>query len=119
MKASQTRDGEFLKKKEITLVVIQQRRKYLCMLKVFYEKGINTLYYFVVGYFNEGFQHRIYIYIYICYGLNAASSVCRGMYTVIFATKEIGMSVATYGKIVGISSLVSAGVFFRSRQGDG
>lgn len=59
-------------------------------------------------FFRQCFQYKIFIFLFLASGLNSASNICRGMFNVLFATEDIGMSVETYGKIMGIGALISA-----------
>ena len=59
-------------------------------------------------FFRQCFQHRIFILLFLCIGMNQASNVCRAMYNVLFATKDIGMTMAQYGKVIAIGSIISA-----------
>lgn len=64
-------------------------------------------------FFKECFGHKIYVLLFLSTGLNQASNICRGMYNVLFATKDIGVSVELYGKIMGIGSIIAMiAVFF-------
>ena len=58
-------------------------------------------------FFKECFGHKIYVLLFLSTGLNQASNICRGMYNVLFATKDIGVSVELYGKIMGIGSIIA------------
>ena len=58
-------------------------------------------------FFRQCFSSKIYIFTFLCVGLNSASNICRNMFNVLFATKEIGMSVDQYGRIIGIGSLAA------------
>lgn len=68
-------------------------------------------------FFKECFGHKIYILLFLSTGLNQASNICWGMYNVLFATKDIGVSVELYGKIMGIGSIMIA-VFFMGKLKD-
>ena len=70
-------------------------------------------------FFKECFGHRIYVLLFLSTGLNQASNICRGMYNVLFATKDIGVSVELYGKIMGIGSIIAmVAVFFMGKLMD-
>ena len=67
-------------------------------------------------FFKECFGHRIYVLLFLSTGLNQASNICRGMYNVLFATKDIGISVEYYGRIMGIGSIIACiAVFFMGK----
>ncbi|MPM40308.1 hypothetical protein SDC9_86948 [bioreactor metagenome] len=59
-------------------------------------------------FFRQCFTRKIFIYLALCTGLNAASNVCRSMYIILFATKELTIDLDTVGKITGISAIISA-----------
>jgi maltose/moltooligosaccharide transporter len=63
-------------------------------------------------FFRQCFSRKIYIFLALCTGLNAASNICRGMFNMLFATKELGLSFALVGKIAAIGSLISAMLVF-------
>ncbi len=63
---------------------------------------------YLVLFFRQCFQHKIFVFLFLSTGLNQASNICRSMYNVLFATKEIGMTIGYYGKIMGIGALISA-----------
>ena len=63
---------------------------------------------YLAMFFRQCFQHRIFVLLFLCTGLNQASNICRGMYNVLFATKDIGMTIGTYGKIIGGGAAISA-----------
>ena len=67
---------------------------------------------YVQLFFKQGFSCKIFLFLFLCMGLNQASNICRGMFNVLFATKEIGMSVAEYGKVMGWSMVISAAAIF-------
>lgn len=67
---------------------------------------------YVSLFFRECFSRKIFVLLFLCTGLNQASNICRGMYNVLFATKDIGLSIGEYGKIIGIGSIVSVAVIF-------
>lgn len=70
-------------------------------------------------FFKECFGHKIYILLFLSTGLNQASNICRGMYNVLFATKDIGVSVELFGKIMGIGSIIAmVAVFFMGKLMD-
>ena len=59
-------------------------------------------------FFRQCFRHRIFIFLFIAVGLNQASTICRGMFNVLFATKDLQMTVAQYGQVIGYGALASA-----------
>ncbi len=67
----------------------------------------NTVEYFAM-FFRQCFTRKIYVFLYLCLGLNGASNICRSMYNLLFATKELGVTVAQYGKIAAIGNIISA-----------
>ena len=70
------------------------------------KKGVDYFWMF----FRDCFSHKIYIFTFLCIGLNSASNICRNMFNVLLATKDIGMSVDQYGKIIAIGALAAVPV---------
>ena len=67
---------------------------------------------YLAMFFRQCFRHKIFIFLFLCTGLNQASTVCRGMYNVLFATKELGVTIAQYGKIIAIGGMISTVMAF-------
>ncbi len=67
---------------------------------------------YLTMFFRQCFSRKIFILLFLCTGLNQASNICRSMYNILFATKEIGIAVGTYGKICGYSTIISLTVIF-------
>ncbi len=86
------------------------------------DKSKNTAvktYEYLTMFFRQCFQHKIFIFLFICTGLNNASTICRLMYNVLFATKDIGMSSDFYGKVMGIGAICAmVAVFFLGKLMD-
>lgn len=59
-------------------------------------------------YFKECYSHRIYVMLFISMGITQASCVCRTMFNLLFATKELGMTATEYGKVMAYGAIVSA-----------
>ena len=59
-------------------------------------------------FFRQCFRHRIFVFLFIAVGLNQASTICRGMFNVLFATKDLQMTVGQYGQVIGYGALASA-----------
>ena len=59
-------------------------------------------------FFRQCFSRRIFIFLYISVGLNQASTICRNVFNLLFATEELGMSVAEYGEVMAYGSLGAA-----------
>ena len=59
-------------------------------------------------YFRECYSHRIFTMLFITTGLTQASCICRNMFNLLFATKELGMTAGEYGKVIAWGSLVAA-----------
>ena len=74
------------------------------------EKFLKSTAAYLVMFFRQCFGHKIFILLFLASGLNQASNICRNMFNILFATKEIGVTIAEYGKIAGISGLIAAGV---------
>ncbi len=62
----------------------------------------------VVLFFKQCFRHKIFVFMFISVGLNQASTICRSMFNILFATKEIQMTAAQYGQVIAFGALGSA-----------
>ncbi|MBE6356842.1 MAG: SLC45 family MFS transporter [Lentisphaerae bacterium] len=62
---------------------------------------------YLAMFFRQCFKHKIFVFLFLCTGLNQASTICRGMYNVLFATKELNITIAQYGKIIAIGGVIS------------
>lgn len=59
-------------------------------------------------FFRQCFTRKIYVFLALATGLNAASNVCRGMYNILFVTKDLKIDLKTVGEIGGVSGIISA-----------
>ncbi len=59
-------------------------------------------------YFKECCSHRIYVMLFVTLGLTQASTFCRNAFNLLFATKDLHMSAAEFGKTMAIGAVVSA-----------
>ena len=60
------------------------------------------------GYVRECFCDRLFVWLFLCLGLNQASMLLRTMFGVLLATKDLGMSMGEYGRVGGICACVGA-----------
>ena len=58
-------------------------------------------------YARECFGHRFYILLFLGTALTQASTVCRGLFNALFATKELGLTTGQFGEVMAAGSLVS------------
>jgi maltose/moltooligosaccharide transporter len=58
-------------------------------------------------YVRECFGHRFYVLLFLGTALTQASTVCRGLFNTLFATKELGLTTAQFGEVMAAGSLVS------------
>lgn len=63
---------------------------------------------YVSLYFRECYSHRIFVMLFVTTGLTQASTICRNVFNLLFATKEIGMTAGEYGKVIAWGALVGA-----------
>ena len=63
---------------------------------------------YIALYFRECYSHRIYVMLFLTAGLTQASTVCRGMFNLLFALKDLNMTPAEFGHTMAIGALVSA-----------
>lgn len=61
-------------------------------------------------YFRQCYRHPFFIFLFLGTALNNASTTCRQVFNLLFATKELNMSVAQYGKVMAVGSFVAMGV---------
>lgn len=83
--------------------------------QAWYKKCVNNC----TMYFRQCFSMKIYVFLALCTGLNAASTICRSLFGLLFATKEIGIDIDTIGKVTGICKIViAASIYFFGRLMD-
>ena len=70
-------------------------------------RGLNL----IKVYVKECFGHSIYRWLFLTMALNVASQVCRTMFYLLFAQKTLGLSLAQYGTVMGMCSLIAAILF--------
>lgn len=63
---------------------------------------------YCIMFFRQCFTRKIFIFLSLCTGLNAASNICRSIYNTLFVTKDLGLDLATVGKIGGICGIITA-----------
>ncbi len=61
-------------------------------------------------YFRQCYRHWFFTLLFLGTALNNASTVCRGTFNLLFATKELQMSPAQFGKVMAVGAVVSAAV---------
>ena len=59
-------------------------------------------------YFRECYSFRIYTLLFITTGVTQASTLCRGRFNLLFATKDLGMSNQQFGNAMAIGAVVAA-----------
>ena len=62
----------------------------------------------VALYFRECYSFRIYIMLFITTGVTQASTLCRGMFNLLFATKDLGMTPKEFGNTMAIGAVIAA-----------
>ena len=62
----------------------------------------------ILLYFRECYSHRIYVMLFVTGGLTQASTLCRNMFNLLFATKDLKMTPAEFGQTMAIGALISA-----------
>lgn len=63
---------------------------------------------YITLYFRQGFRHKIFFFLFLTTALNQASTVCRNMFNLLFAVKELALTKEQFGEIIGWSSVVAA-----------
>ncbi|WP_295811483.1 MFS transporter [uncultured Victivallis sp.] len=63
----------------------------------------------IIKYCRECFGKTFFLVFFIGTALNQVSTACRNIFNPLFATRELGLSEAQYGHIMGIGSLCSIG----------
>ncbi|MCX6985361.1 MAG: MFS transporter [Lentisphaerae bacterium] len=66
-------------------------------------KWINT-------YFRDCFNSVFFLLIFLGLAITQVSTLCRGMFNILFATRDLMLTEAQYGHIIGLGSLLSLGV---------
>lgn len=59
-------------------------------------------------YFRECYSFPIYTWLFITTGVTQASTLCRGMFNLLFATKDLKMSNQEYGNAMAIGAVIAA-----------
>ncbi|MBO5725080.1 MAG: MFS transporter [Lentisphaeria bacterium] len=62
------------------------------------------------GYFKECFSEHFFVLLFMGIAVTQVSTRCRGIFNIIFATKDLALTTAQYGYITAVGSLVSLGV---------
>lgn len=68
------------------------------------------IYNWVALYFRQCYRHPFFIFLFLGTALNNASTTCRQVFNLLFATRELGMDAAQYGKVMAVGAFVSMGV---------
>ncbi len=63
---------------------------------------------YVKLYFTQCYRHRIFVMLFLATGLTQASTLCRNMFNLLFATKDLHMTTGEYGRVIAIGALVAA-----------
>jgi len=58
-------------------------------------------------YTQECFGHRFYLLLFLGTAITQVSTVCRGLFNALFATKELGLTTQQFGEVMADGSLVS------------
>ena len=61
-------------------------------------------------YFRQCYRHWFFTFLFLGTALNNASTVCRGTFNLLFATKELQMTAGQFGKVMAVGAVVSVGV---------
>lgn len=61
-------------------------------------------------YFRQCYRQPFYIFLFLGTALNSASTTCRQVFNLLFATKDLGLTAEQYGKAGAIGAAVSAGI---------
>ena len=59
-------------------------------------------------YFRQCYRHPFFTFLFLGTALNNASTVCRHTFNLLFATEELHMTAAQYGRVMAAGSVVSA-----------
>ena len=65
---------------------------------------------YFTGYFKECFSHRFFVLLFMGIAVTQVSTRCRGIFNIIFATKDLALTTAQYGYISAVGSLAALGV---------
>ena len=61
-------------------------------------------------YFKECFSKPLFLILFLGFALTNVSTSCRGMFNILFATKDLGLSTEQYGEIMAYGKIVSLAV---------
>lgn len=64
----------------------------------------------IAFYFRQCYRHPFFIFLFLGTALNNASTTCRSVFNLLFATKELHMNAAQYGRVMAVGAFVSMGV---------
>lgn len=64
----------------------------------------------VARYFRQCYRHCFFVFLFMGTALNSASTACRHLFNLLFATEELHMTAAQYGKVMAVGAFVSAGI---------
>jgi Na+/melibiose symporter-like transporter len=65
---------------------------------------------YFTGYFKECFSDRFFVLLFMGIAVTQVSTRCRGIFNIIFATKDLALTTAQYGYISAVGSLAALGV---------
>ncbi len=74
------------------------------------EPPLKKLVNWIAIYFRQCYRYPFFTFLFLGTALNNASTVCRQVFNLLFATKELNMTAAQYGKVMAVGSFVSMGV---------
>lgn len=60
-------------------------------------------------YVRDCLGHRFFVLLFVGIGLTQVSTLCRNIFNLLFAVKELNLTEAQYGYIMGVSALISVG----------
>ena len=62
----------------------------------------------------DSYSDKLILLFFLGYSLTCVSTKCRGMFNILFATKDLGLTTGQYGTIMGYGSLLGLGIAFLS-----
>lgn len=61
-------------------------------------------------YFKDCLGHRFFVFLFVGTALTQVSTLCRNIFNLLFAVKELNLTEEQYGSIMGVSGLISVGI---------
>lgn len=64
----------------------------------------------IAAYFRQCYRHPLFLLFFFGNAMNTASMTCRNVFNLLFATRDLNMTVEQFGKVAAVGAAVSLGV---------